>query len=171
MTIRSATEKDAARITEIYNYYVRYTTVTFEEHPVSAGAMRERIESIQTNYPYLVGVRDGSVQGFAYATRWKARGAYRNTVETTIYVAPEATGQGIGSQLYPALIEALQEQSRHVLLAGIALPNEGSVTLHEKLGFQKVGQLREVGWKMGKWVDVGYWELILPDVPRDGAEL
>jgi phosphinothricin acetyltransferase len=159
--VRSATTEDAARICEIYNYYVLHSTITFEEQPVSVEEMKQRIGEVLTGLPWLVWVEDQVVQGFAYASKWKGRCAYRHSVESTAYLADGSTGRGIGTKLYEALFTALRQSKMHVVMGGIALPNDASVALHEKLGFEKVAHFREVGWKFGKWIDVGYWQLFL----------
>ncbi|MFP6897939.1 MAG: GNAT family N-acetyltransferase [Roseibacillus sp.] len=160
--IRPATQNDAQRVVEIYNHYIESTIVTFEENPVGVSTMAERIAETQRSLPFLVAENEENrLAAFAYASIWKSRGAYCCTAETTIYVAPESIGKGLGTMLYPALIAELRARSFHALLGGIALPNEGSVALHEKFGFEKVAHLKQVGWKFSKWIDVGYWELIL----------
>jgi phosphinothricin acetyltransferase len=159
--IRPCLPADAPRICEIYNYYVRETVVTFEEAPVEDDDMAGRIEEVAARFPFLVSERDGKVVGYAYAARWHARSAYRFSVESTIYLAPNAGGRGIGSVLYAALLAELRSLGVHCVIGGIALPNPSSVALHEKFGFRKVGQLDEIGWKFGNWVDVGYWQLVL----------
>jgi phosphinothricin acetyltransferase len=159
--IRQCLPSDAERICEIYNHYVRDTVITFEEEPVPAREMGERMRDVAARWTWLVADEDGSVAGYAYASAWKTRSAYRFSVESTVYIAPERTGRGIGTQLYRALIDALREREVHYVTGGIALPNAASVALHERLGFRKVGHFSEVGYKLGRWVDVGYWELIL----------
>ncbi|MEA2540924.1 MAG: hypothetical protein QOH35_2290 [Acidobacteriaceae bacterium] len=159
--VRSATTDDAARICEIYNNYVLHSTITFEEQPVSLDEMKQRIAEVLTGLPWLVWVEDQVVQGFAHASKWKGRCAYRYSVETTAYLADGSTGRGIGTRLYEALFTALRQSKMHVVMGGIALPNDTSIAMHEKLGFQKVAHFREVGWKFGKWIDVGYWQLFL----------
>lgn len=159
--IRTCQASDAARICEIYNHYVRDTVVTFEEAPVSSDDMMRRIEAISARLPWLVWEQDGAVLGYAYAGPWHARSAYRYSVESTIYLATDAAGRGIGTRLYGALISALRDGGIRCALAGIALPNPASVSLHEKLGYSKVGLFRDVGFKFDRWIDVGYWELIL----------
>lgn len=156
--IRAAKSSDAQAIANIYNPYVLATTITFEETAVSAEEMAARIASVTAEFPWLVWEKDGLVAAYAYATQWKARAAYRQTVESAIYVDRSLSGQGVGRRLYGALLADLQMQGIHAVLGGIALPNEPSVKLHERLGFERVGQLHEVGWKLGRWVDVGYWE-------------
>jgi L-amino acid N-acyltransferase YncA len=159
--IRSAIIEDAARVAEIYNHYVLHSTVTFEEQAVPVGEMRQRIAEVLVELPWLVWVEEGAVQGFAYSSKWKERSAYRYSVESTVYLAEGSTGKGIGSKLYLALLAELRQRRLHTVIGGVALPNEASVALHERLGFEKVCHFREVGWKFDKWIDVGYWQLIL----------
>lgn len=156
--IRLATIADAAPIAAIYNHYVRATTITFEEQAVEVEEMARRIEDVGAKLPWYVFERDGSVIGYAYATPWRARSAYRFSVESTVYVASEFPRLGIGSRLYNTLIEDLRSRGIQVVLGGIALPNLASVSLHEALGFQKVAHFSRVGRKFEQWVDVGYWE-------------
>lgn len=159
--IRSATAADAAAICSIYNRYVAETTVTFETDPVSVEVMRTRIAEVAASYPWLVFARDGEVGGYAYASRWRPRAAYRHSVESTIYLAPAFQRQGIGTQLYTELIARLRAQGIHQMIGGVALPNADSVALHERLGFRKVAHFAEVGRKFDRWIDVGYWQLAL----------
>lgn len=159
--IRSCTSTDAEAVCRIYNHYVRETVVTFEEVPVTATEMTQRIADITARLPWLVWESEGNILGYAYATPWKVRAAYRHSVESSIYLAPGATGRGIGSELYRALITATRERGMHCMIGGAALPNPASVSLHEKLGFAKVAEFREVGFKFGRWIDVAYWELML----------
>ena len=159
--IRPATPQDADQIAAIYNHYVENTICTFEEQSVSNADMRSRITRGITNYPWLAKEHGGRLLGYAYGSQWKSRIAYRLSVESSVYLAADQTGKGLGLDLYRSLIERLKQQEFHCALGGIALPNPASVALHEKLGFRKVGELQEVGWKMGRWVNVGYWELLL----------
>lgn len=160
--LRSATPEDGAAVAAIYNLYIRETVVTFETEPVQDSVMSGRIaESLADGLPYLVATRDGKVAGFAYASKWKGRCAYRYSVESTVYLDPECTGGGIGTLLYRALIDEIGALNMHAVIGGISLPNDASVALHEKLGFEKVGQFSEVGFKFDRWVDVGYWQLTL----------
>jgi phosphinothricin acetyltransferase len=159
--IRPCTSRDAAAICEIYNSFVRDTIITFEETPVSTAEMAQRISDVTARFPWLVAEEQGAIAGYAYATPWKARSAYRFSVETTVYVAPGHVRRGVGAALYRDLIAALRKLDVHCAVGGIALPNPASVALHEKLGFKKIGQFVEVGRKFDRWVDVGYWELIL----------
>jgi phosphinothricin acetyltransferase len=159
--IRACVAADATRLVEIYNHYVERTVVTFEETPIDVAEMRRRVTATTARWPWLVGEHEGSVAGYACASAWKSRSAYRFAVESTIYLAPELHGRGLGTTLYRALIAELRNRDVHCVIGGISLPNAASVALHEKLGFAKIGEFREVGRKLGRWVDVGYWELIL----------
>ncbi len=159
--IRHATSGDAAAIAAIYNHYVATTTISFEEQPVAVPEMAQRIATVGAQFPWYVYEADSQVLGYAYATPWRVRSAYRYSVESSVYVAPDCGGRGIGSQLYGALIEALRAREIQVVLGGIAQPNPASVALHERLGFEKVAHFRRVGRKFGQWIDVGYWELQL----------
>lgn len=159
--IRGAETGDAAQICAIYNHHVRDTIVTFEESPVTAAEMASRITDVTARWPWLVSEQGGTIAGYAYATEWKTRSAYRFSVESTVYVARSFARRGIGTRLYEALIPLLKQRQVHCVVGGIALPNDASVALHEKLGFVKIGQFVEVGLKFGRWIDVGYWELVL----------
>jgi phosphinothricin acetyltransferase len=160
--LRAASTADAAPICAIYNRYVTTTTITFEEEAVTDADMAERIDQVHAaNLPWLVVEVEGRVVGYAYATKWRARPAYRHSVESTIYLDPAFAGRGLGRLLYGALLDALRKRELHLVIGGIALPNAESVGLHEKLGFRKVAHFHEVGMKFGRWIDVGYWELNL----------
>ena len=161
LVVRPATPRDAHTVCAIYNHYVAATVVTFEEEPVDEPAMAGRIRDVLASLPWLIAERDGVVAGFAYARPWHARSAYRLSVEATIYLSADATRRGIGTELYRALLEDLRARGLHSAIGVIALPNPGSVALHEKLGFARIGVLSEVGWKLGRWVDVGHWQLML----------
>ncbi|MBB3219789.1 arsinothricin resistance N-acetyltransferase ArsN1 family B [Pseudoduganella umbonata] len=161
--IREARPGDAAAIAAIYNPYIEDTTVSFEEVAVSAGDMGGRIAAVQDGaLPWLVlELPDGAIAGYAYATAWRVRHAYRFSVETSVYLARGSERQGHGTALYLALLERLRARGCHLAIAGIAQPNDASVALHEKLGYKKVAHFGEVGFKFGRWLDVGYWELRL----------
>ena len=160
MNIRTATLNDAAQIAEIYNYYIQYTHQTFETEPLSADEMRARINEVLGKFPYVVAEENGEIFGYAYAAQFKLRRAYEYSVEVSIYVKNDTKQKGIGTQLYTQLFAELGESDTHAIIAGISLPNDGSVRFHEKFGFEKVAHFREVGYKLGRWVDVGFWELI-----------
>ena len=162
--IRSATLKDSQAICDIYNYYILNSHCTFEYEPITASTIQDRIETVQNaSLEWVVLEMEEKILGYAYATKWKPRQAYARTVESTVYLDKDAGGNGYGFELYSALIESLKSKKIHAVLGGIALPNESSIALHEKLGYQKVAQLKEVGYKFNRWIDVGYWELILDD--------
>jgi L-amino acid N-acyltransferase YncA len=156
--IRPARNSDVQAIVDIYNYYIANSTVTFEEQPLDAKEIGERIqETASHKLPYIVCEAGGSIAGYAYASKWKGRCAYQFSAEITVYLAPQSTGKGHGTALYEALFAELRNRSLHVAIAGIALPNPGSVALHESFGMKKVAHFEEVGFKFGAWVDVGYW--------------
>ena len=160
--IRPATERDASEVARIYNHYIAETVVTFETDPVTQRDMAGRIADTHAlSLPWLVAESDGDILGYAYASNWKGRCAYRFAVESTVYLDPPQTGRGIGTLLYTALIDAIRGLSMHAVIGGIALPNDASIRLHERLGFRKVGQFEEVGFKQQRWIDVGYWQLLL----------
>lgn len=159
MNLRPATALDAVPICAIYNPYVANTAISFEEDPVSEQEMAKRIADVgAAGLPWLVLEADGRIAGYAYATRWRVRPAYRTSVESTIYLDPAFAGRGLGRLLYGALLDELRRRDVHMVIGGIALPNENSIALHEKLGFRKVAHFSEVGMKFGRWTDVGYWE-------------
>lgn len=164
--IRPVTAADAPALSAIYNHYVLHTVVTFEEEPVADAEMAARIEAVAVrSLPYFAHEEAGAVVGYAYAGPWRARSAYRSSVEASVYVRPDAVGRGVGRGLYGSVVDACRERGLHAVIGGIALPNEASVRLHEALGFEKVAHFREVGFKHGRWVDVGYWQLLLHDDP------
>lgn len=163
--IRPAADADHAAMARIYNHYVEHTVITFEETPVSDAVMGDRVVDVaRAALPWLVAEADGRVVGYACATPWKTRSAYRFSTETTVYLDPSQIHRGIGSALYRELIATLRRRSDiHAVMGGIALPNAASIALHEKVGMTKVAHFREVGYKFGRWVDVGYWQLILQE--------
>ena len=159
--IRAATPDDAAAIAAIYNHYIATTTISFEEQAVTAAEMAQRIRDVSATLPWLVREDGGRVAGYAYATKWRVRSAYRFSAETSVYVEQGRGGQGIGSALYTALLAELRARGVHMAIGGIAQPNPASVALHERLGFVKVAHFSEVVRKFDRWIDVGYWELKL----------
>jgi L-amino acid N-acyltransferase YncA len=160
--IRSATRADAESIVRIYNHYVLNTTITFEEEAVSSEEMADRITEVaSSSLPWGVLEQDGHLVGYAYATKWKERFAYRFSVESTVYLAPDLGGRGLGTKLYEVLLAQLKAKGFHAVISGIALPNPSSIALHEKFGMTKVAHFKEVGFKFGQWLDVGYWEGLL----------
>lgn len=161
-TIRDADpRRDAAACATIYAPHVEGSAVSFEEEAPTAAAMAARIEHYGASHAWLVAETDGEVVGYAYATAFNERPAYRWSTSVSVYVAEGARGNGIGRALYSALFERLRERGFRMACAGITLPNEASVALHERLGFELVGVNREIGWKRGAWHDVGWYQLEL----------
>ncbi|MGR6329707.1 N-acetyltransferase family protein [Sphingomonas sp. XXL09] len=174
IALRAATPEDAGAIAAIYAPHVLAGTVSFEEEAPDARAMRSRMAASHGLYPWIVAVMtnpgdaaEAGVLGYAYAAEFSQRRAYRWVVETTIYMADVAQRQGIGRLLYGGLIATLREQGFTQAIGRIALPNERSIALHEAVGFRRAGVFREIGYKHGQWIDVGYWqhELTEPSVP------
>lgn len=158
--IRSASLADAPAVATIYNHYVQASIATFEESAVSAREMARRIESGNANWSWLVAEQDGTVVGYACGNPWKSRSAYRYAVESSVYLDVTRHRRGLGTALYASLIRILEAQGAHCIIAGIALPNAPSIALHEKFGFTKVAHFRENGFKLGHWIDVGYWQRV-----------
>ena len=162
LCIREATPDDAAAICAIYNPYIEYTTISFEEKPVAVSDMAERIASSQAQgLPWLVAEASGDMLGYAYATHWRARPAYRHAVESSIYMRQATVGQGVGKLLYRELIRRLAMLGLHTVIGGVAQPNPASDGLHRALGFRQVAHFEQVGRKFGRWLDVAYWQLPL----------
>ncbi|WP_299587830.1 arsinothricin resistance N-acetyltransferase ArsN1 family B [uncultured Microbulbifer sp.] len=157
--IRPAEQKDANAIATIYNHFILNTSATFEEQEVSEDEIINRIKFIRnSNLPWLVKQIHGEVIGYAYASKWRERSAYRFSVESTVYIANNMKSKGLGTELYSALFTQLKERNIHNIIGGITLPNPASVALHEKLGMKKVAHFEKVGFKFGQWLDVGYWQ-------------
>jgi len=165
--IRPVHPSDNAAICRIYNHYVLHTVVSFEEEAVAPEEMARRIESVAAaGLPWLVLEEEGRLIGYAYTTPWKTRPGYRYAVESSVYLEAPTGGKGYGSRLYAELLAELRRRPLRTVIGGIALPNDASVRLHEKLGFRKVAHFERVGWKCGRWVDVGYWQLSLSEDER-----
>lgn len=174
MNIRTATPDDAAAVAAIYAPVVEHTTISFEAEPPDAAEMRARIEKTLVSLPWLVAEdAAGRVCGYVYvyASKHRERAAYQWSVDTTVYVREDMRGQGVGRALYGRLLPLLAELGYCQAFAGVALPNAGSVGLHEAIGFQPIGVYRNVGYKHGAWRDVGWWQKALrpletPVTPR-----
>ncbi len=169
-TIREARESDADHIAAIYAPYVRDTAISFELVPPTAEEMRARVGSLTATYPWLVCGDGSNVLGYAYAGRHRERAAYQWSVDVSVYVRADAHRRGIGRALYSALLRIVAAQGFYNAYAGVTLPNPSSVGLHESMGFQPVGVYHAVGYKLGAWHDVGWWELTLQARPADPAE-
>jgi phosphinothricin acetyltransferase len=159
--VRNSQDGDLVALVDIYNHYVEHTAITFHTQPFTAPERIAWFTSFSDDGPYrlLVAEQEGRVAGYASSVQFKARAAYDTSVETTIYLAPDATGKGVGIALYGALVKTLIADERlHRAYGGIALPNDASIALHEKLGFKKVGTYSEVGNKFDKYWDVAWYE-------------
>jgi len=163
--IRLATVADAQPLHAIYAPVVEETAVSFELEPPSIEEMRRRIETTLLTLPWLVCEDDGLI-GYAYAGVFRSRPAYQWTVEVSVYVHADYRGKGVARALYTSLFECLRVQGYRTALAGIALPNPSSVALHERMGFRSVGVFHHVGYKLGAWHDVGWWEMTLQQLPN-----
>lgn len=163
MVFRKVSKQDAAAISEIYNYYISETVATFETETISSQNIIERICKVKADdLPWIVAEDvSGSVIGYAYASKWRERFAYRFSVEITVYLPINISGKGIGTALYEALFTELRLKNIHTVIGGITLPNDASVGLHEKFGMVKIAHFREVGFKFNQWLDVGYWQGVI----------
>lgn len=169
MSIRSVNSEDTKSILEIYEPYVLDSPTSFETEIPSLHAFKARIQDYTAKFPWIVFEANGEVVGYAYASSHRSRCAYEWSVESSVYVHPQHQGKGIGTKLYKELFRLLKIQGVVNIFAGITLPNEGSVKLHETLGFEQIGKFKDVGFKQGKWWDVGWWQLQLqkPAQPKD----
>ncbi len=158
MELRPATAADASAVRDVYAPFVEHTAVSFETEVPSVEEVAARITSRWPRYPWLVAVEASDVVGYAYAGPFASRAAYGWSVETSIYLAEPARGRGVGRALYVALYATLTAQGYRRVLAGITLPNHASVTLHERMGLVEAGRYPAVGWKLGRWHDVGWWQ-------------
>jgi phosphinothricin acetyltransferase len=160
--IRPIKNSELSSIKDIYNYYIRETTVTFEESEITKEEILSRVQKVKSDgLPWLVIEENEQVIGYSHATKWKERSAYRNSVEISVYLLHTVHGRGLGSQLYEALFRELKKRDFHLAIGGITLPNAASIALHEKFGMKKVAHFKEIGFKFNKWLDVGYWQKTL----------
>ncbi len=172
VSVRPATAGDAKAIRAIYAPIVRETTISFEMEPPDTAEIRRRMEAGPVRLPWLVAEMGRDVAGYAYAAAFRSRPAYRWSVETTVYIASSARRRGAGRALYERLLADLRGLGYVSAYAGIALPNDASVRLHEAAGFIPAGVFPAAGYKHGGWVDVGWWAVALrqaptvPDPPR-----
>lgn len=163
LSIRPAQAGDAPAILKIYAPIVRETAISFEVDVPSVEEMAERIAAFSASHVYLTAKRAGQLIGYAYASPHRSRATYQTSADVTVYVDSAARGLGVGTALYRALLPAIAAKGFHAAFAGITLPNDGSVALHESVGFTHVGVYREVGYKLGQWRDVGWWQRLLID--------
>jgi L-amino acid N-acyltransferase YncA len=166
--IRAARAEDAAAIAAIYAPYVEDCAISFELEAPSPATIEERMRAAGTVYPWLAAEDEsGDLVGYAYASAFRARAAYRWAIESTLYVHADAQGRGIGSALYRPLLAILEAQGFTQAFAAIAMPNEDSIRIHERCGFVHAGTYTQVGFKLGEWWDVGLWQrpLSVPSVP------
>lgn len=159
--IRDVHIDDARQLVDIYNYYVLNSVITFDDVPLKVQAFEEKITTIKEGFPFLVFEEEAKILGYAYAGKWRQKPAYKNTVEITVYLKKGEVGKQIGTKLYADLLNQLRKQNIHAIIGGMTLPNKASVRLHEKFGFEQVAHFKEVGLKFNKWLDVGFWQLIL----------
>lgn len=159
--IRMAQKEDGGRLLEIYKPYIEETVITFEYDTPSVNEFEERISHVLDKFPYLVAIENGTIIGYAYASPYKGRAAYDWSVETSIYIAKDSHGKGVGSYLYSRLFELLKEQGIRNVFACVTLPNEKSEAIHNKFGFSLVGRFREAGYKFNSWHDIGWFEMQL----------
>lgn len=160
ITVRPAAEQDLGQINEVYNRYVLETHFTFDIEPMTLDDRREWFAHYNTTgrYRVVVGLADGAVVGYACSSRLRPKPAYETSVETSIYVAPDAVGRGLGTRLYEELFKSLNGEDVHRAYAGIALPNQASIALHERFGFKRVAHFTEQGRKFDRYWDVGWYE-------------
>lgn len=170
ITIRLATPADSDAILAVYRPYVENTCISFELEPPTPEAFHTRVETICATHPYLVCVAGDKLIGYAYATRYRERGAYRFDVETSVYIAEEGHGRGIGKALYTGLFELLPLLGYQTAYAGICMPNAKSEGLHKAMGFVPNGDHPKTGYKLGRWLNVIWLQKPLGDYPEHPAE-
>ena len=171
MKIRAARDDDFDAIASITNYYIVTSTIHFAYEPVTRAAFHELWIASRDRYPWLVAADPSAVIGYAKAGRWRDRAAYDWTAEVAVYVRQGMHRRGLGRALYSELLGDLAHRGFRSAVAGIVLPNEASIELHQALGFEPVGTFRDAGWKHGRWCDVGFWQKRLataPDAPPPG---
>lgn len=158
MILRNAKPSDAISISKIYNYYVHNSIATFDEEEVAQAEFIQKIESSDQTHPFFVAEQEGVIMGYAYAAMWNSRSAYRFSCMSSIYIHPEHQGKGLGRKLYQHLFDHLAEHTVFKrIVAGISLPNPASEKLHASFGFKPAGVHEKIGYKFGKWIDVGYY--------------
>jgi phosphinothricin acetyltransferase len=164
LELRPGRADDLPALVAIYNHYVEKTSVTFDVDPFSVETRRPWLEQFaeRGRYQLIVAAHNAELIGYACSARFRMKRAYDPSVETSVYLSPPWTGRGVGTQLYTELFSALEGEDVHRAYAAVTLPNPRSVALHEKVGFTRVGQMREVGFKLGRYWDVAWYEKALP---------
>lgn len=162
--------RDAAACAAVYAPFVLSSPTSFEERAPGESEMASRITRLTASHPWLIAEQDGVLAGYAYACAHRARPAYRWSTDVSVYVREQDRHRGIGRRLYEELLRRLRVQGFRNACAGITLPNEASVALHEHLGFVAVGVYRNIGWKAGAWHDVGWWQLDLSPAMGEPTE-
>lgn len=159
--IRSVRISDAKDIVEIQNYYILNTNITFEEEELTVNEMEKRIIEKTKDHPWIVYEENNKVIGYAYLNQWHNKSAYRFSKEASIYVSNNHRGKRIGISLFEELLKLAKDYNVHTIVSGITIPNDASIGIHEKLGFEKIAEFKEIGFKNGNWLNVGYWQKIL----------
>lgn len=168
LTIRPALAEDCEAFARIYRPIVLHTSISYEEEPPDAAELAKRLAAVTLRHPWLAAEEGGEIFGYAYATTFRARVGYRFVCESSVYVADAARGRGVGVALYRVLLDVLRRQGFATVYAGISLPNDASIRLHERVGFRPVGVFHRAGWKLGRFHDAGFWELSLRDGEPNG---
>ena len=166
ITVRDFEHRDVAPANALTNFHIQHTTAHFGLEPAADADFEHAWRKGSDTHPWLVAELDGQFAGYAKAGVWRERGAYRNTCETGIYVERHAQGRGVGRAMYQHLLSRLASEGYHAVVAGMSLPNPGSVALHESVGFRHVGIFREVGDKHGARRDIGFWQINLDEPTR-----
>ncbi|MEP3837056.1 MAG: N-acetyltransferase family protein [Algibacter sp.] len=157
--VRAFHINDVPQLLAIYNYYVLNTTVTFDLEAVTLEAFTEKLKTINAEYPFIVFEEGNEIIGYAYGSKFRSKPAYNYVVESTVYVKHNAHGKKVGTTLYAELLKLLKEAKFHTVLGVLTIPNDASIKLHERFGFEKVAHLKEVGFKFGAWQHIGIWQL------------
>ena len=165
--VRSIQQTDIAEVLSIYEYYVINSAATFEEEVPTLQEFTDRVNDILKKYPYLVYEENGQIIGYAYASVFRTRVAYRFSTEVSVYVHKDHFHKGVGKALYAKLLSMLKKQGYHTAIGGLTLPNDNSIKLHEHFGFKKVAEFKDSGFKFGQWHSTGFWQLMMDDYPSE----
>jgi phosphinothricin acetyltransferase len=161
LSLRPTSPADFPTIAALTNHFIQHTTIHWGTQPTSAAEMLGLWEKTRERFPWLTAELDGRFAGYAKAAVWRERAAYDRTAETGLYVALDCHRRGVGRALSLALLDELRARGFHAAVAGIALPNDASVAMHEAVGYRHVGTFREVGFKFDQWLDAGFWQVTL----------